>query len=79
MRAAVAALHQQAPESIVIAVPVAPPDVVNEFRRIVADVVCMETPEPFFAVGAWYEDFTQTTDEEIRELLARAARDLQPR
>lgn len=78
MRAAVAALQGQSPERIVVAVPVAPPDVAREFRQF-AEVVCLETPDPFFAVGAWYKDFTQTTDEDIRELLSRAARDLQPR
>ncbi|HWQ55653.1 MAG TPA: phosphoribosyltransferase [Bryobacteraceae bacterium] len=79
MRAAVAALRQQEPERIVVAVPVAPVEVVREFLRLADDVVAVDTPEPFYAVGAWYRDFTQTTDEEIRELLARAARDLQPR
>lgn len=80
MRAAVAALGRQSPERIVAAVPVAPPDVVREFRQTAAaEVLCLETPEPFFAVGAWYADFTQTTDEEIRDLLVRAARESQPR
>lgn len=79
MRAAVAALRQQEPGRIVVAVPVAPLEVLREFRRLADEVVVVDTPEPFYAVGAWYEDFTQTTDQEIRELLARAARDLQPR
>jgi putative phosphoribosyl transferase len=79
MRAAVAALRRLEPRRIVVAVPVAPPDVCSEFERLADETVCLVTPEPFFAVGAWYEDFSQTTDQEIRELLARAARDLQPR
>ncbi len=73
MRAAVAAVRQKAPERIVVAVPVAAPSTCDEFRDEVDEVICAETPEPFHAVGLWYEDFTQTTDAEIRELLNRAA------
>jgi putative phosphoribosyl transferase len=72
MRAAVAALRQQQPEQIVVAVPVAAPATCEEFRSEVDDIVCAITPEPFYAVGLWYEDFSQTTDDEVRDLLARA-------
>ena len=75
MRAAVAALRKQQPARIVVAVPTASPDVCEEFRSIAEDIICVETPTPFYAVGNWYEDFSQTTDEEIRELLSRAAHD----
>jgi putative phosphoribosyl transferase len=73
MRAAVAALRQLRPARILIAVPVAAPDTCAELGEEVDDIVCAETPDPFYAVGFWYEDFTQTTDDEVRDLLARAA------
>jgi putative phosphoribosyl transferase len=72
MRAAARALHQQAAARIVVAVPVAPPDTCAEFRHEVDEIVCALTPEPFYAVGLWYDDFTQTGDEEVHDLLARA-------
>jgi putative phosphoribosyl transferase len=72
MRAAVAALRQQGPGRIVVAVPVAAPSACAELRREVEEVVCFATPEPFMAVGRFYDDFSQTTDEEVRELLASA-------
>jgi predicted phosphoribosyltransferase len=71
MRAAVAALWQQQPARIVIAAPTASPDTCEAMKAEADDVVCTMTPEPFFAVGHWYEDFTQTTDNEVRELLTR--------
>ena len=70
MRAAVAALREQQPTRIVVAVPTASPDTCEVLKAEADDVVCAITPEPFFAVGHWYEDFTQTTDNEVRELLA---------
>jgi predicted phosphoribosyltransferase len=73
MHAAIAALRQQEPARIVVAVPTAAPETCNALRAEVDDVVCAITPEPFHAVGLWYEDFSQTTDEEVRELLACAA------
>jgi putative phosphoribosyl transferase len=72
MRAAVAALRLEQPSRIVVAVPTAPVETCMELRHIVDEVVCLITPEPFYAVGLWYEDFAQTTDEEVRELLERA-------
>jgi len=73
MRAAVAALRQQGPACIVVAVPVGAAETCAELQRQADKVVCVHTPEPFYAVGAWYEDFSQTTDEEVRDLLTRAA------
>ena len=69
MRAAVAAVRQQAPARVVVGVPVAAPEVCAEFARLVDDVVCVVTPEPFYSVGVWYDTFSQTTDEEVRRLL----------
>jgi predicted phosphoribosyltransferase len=74
MRAAVAALRQQGPARVVVAVPVASASTCDDFRAEVDDVVCAQTPEPFYAVGSWYEDFTQTSDTEVHALLERAAR-----
>jgi|SRR5688572_5867159 len=73
MRAAVAALREQKPSAIVVAVPVAAPSTREEMAREVDDMVCVATPDPFLAVGRFYEDFSQTTDEEVHDLLARAA------
>jgi putative phosphoribosyl transferase len=75
MRAAIAALGRQAPERIVVAVPTAAAETCAELRAHVDEVVCAFTPEPFQAVGLWYEDFSQNTDEEVHELLERARRD----
>ena len=55
-----------------MAVPIAAPSTCAVFREEVDEVVCARTPEPFYAVGLWYEDFTQTTDDEVRDLLRRA-------
>ena len=73
MRAAVAALRQEAPARIAVAVPVASPETCDGLRSEVDEVVCAVTPEPFYAVGLWYRDFSQTTDEEVRALLRRHA------
>jgi putative phosphoribosyl transferase len=73
MRAAVATLRQQQPAHIVIAVPVAASTTCDEFRAEGEEIVCAVTPEPFYAVGLWYEDFSQTSDVEVRQLLAWAA------
>jgi len=73
MRAAVAALRLQGPARIVVAVPVGAPETCTELQYQADETVCAETPQLFYAVGAWYEDFSQTSDEEVRELLSRAA------
>jgi erythromycin esterase-like protein/hypoxanthine-guanine phosphoribosyltransferase len=72
MLAAIAAVRRQQPARIVVAVPIASRATCQQLAREVDDVVCAVTPEPFHAVGLWYEDFSQTTDEEARALLARA-------
>jgi predicted phosphoribosyltransferase len=72
MLAAIKALRQQQPARIVVAVPTASPQACEEMRTEADDVVCAITPEPFYSVGLWYDDFSQTTDEEVRELLARS-------
>ena len=72
MRAAVAALRSEHPARRVVAVPVAAPETCDAFRDEVDDIVCAVTPEPFHAVDLWYEDFSQTSDREVHELLERA-------
>jgi putative phosphoribosyl transferase len=76
MLAAAEALKRLGPAKIVIAVPTAAREVCERFRNVVDEVICATTPEPFHAVGLWYEDFSQTTDEDVRELLQRAASEL---
>jgi len=76
MRAAVAALRKLQPARIVVAVPVAAASACAELAPEVDDIICTRTPEPFYSVGQWYGEFSQTTDEEVRELLARAEREM---
>jgi len=76
MRAAVEALKQQQPARIVVAVPIASPETCDELRTEVDEIVCAVTPEPFYAVGLWYDDFSQTTDQEVRNLLEQARREI---
>ena len=73
MRAAVAALRAEGPRKIVVAVPVGAPETCSAMAELADDVVCLSTPEPFYAVGLWYDDFEQTEDEEVHALLERAA------
>lgn len=73
MRAAAAALRAQNPGRLVAAVPVAPKQTCDALRDFVDDVICAATPDSFLAVGEWYEDFTQTSDADVRELLRQAA------
>ncbi|HEX6534599.1 MAG TPA: phosphoribosyltransferase [Gemmatimonadaceae bacterium] len=73
MMAAIAALRQSGATAIVVAVPVAARQSLARMRRAADDVVAVATPEPFFAVGLWYDDFTQTTDDEVRALLDSGA------
>ena len=72
MRAAALALHHLRPKRIVIAVPVAPPSACVELGKLVDEVVCIAMPELFFAIGQWYEEFPQITDEEVAEMLEGA-------
>jgi putative phosphoribosyl transferase len=74
MRAAILALRQQRPAQIIVGVPVAPLDTVEELRKEADEVICLATPDPFFAIGTWYVNFSQTSDEEVHDLLACAWR-----
>jgi predicted phosphoribosyltransferase len=73
MRAAVEALKKQKPKKVIVAVPVASAETCREFETLVDELVCLCTPEPFMAVGRWYDDFAQLTDDEVRDYLERAA------
>jgi predicted phosphoribosyltransferase len=73
LRAAVAALRRLGPARIVVAVPVGAADTCAELARQADEVVCARTPEPFLSVGAWYQDFSQTSDAEVNTLLDEAA------
>jgi putative phosphoribosyl transferase len=75
MLAAIKALKLQRPQRLVVAVPTAAAETCDDLRAEADDVICATTPEPFRAVGPWYEDFSQPSDEEVRELLARAQAD----
>jgi predicted phosphoribosyltransferase len=74
MRAAVKALRESGAAKIVAAVPVSPPDTCTEIRQLADETICLSTPEFFHAVGQYYEDFSQTSDDDVRELLARRAK-----
>ncbi|MDF2388548.1 phosphoribosyltransferase [Nostoc ellipsosporum NOK] len=71
MRAAIAVLRSQQAQKIVVAVPVAPATTCEQLRAEVDEVICLTTPEPMYAIGLWYEDFSQTSDKEVRDLLAK--------
>jgi erythromycin esterase-like protein/predicted phosphoribosyltransferase len=71
MHAAIEALREQKPTRIVVAVPTASPEICEEMKTKADDVICVITPEPFQAVGRWYQDFSQTTDEEVEALLSQ--------
>jgi predicted phosphoribosyltransferase len=75
MLAAIAALRKVDPARIGVAVPVAAADTCREIGSDVDVIVCAETPEPFYGVGRWYDDFSQTSDDEVRELLGAAGRE----
>lgn len=78
LRAAIAALQQHNPKAIVAAAPVAPASVCTALKTVVDDVVCLMAPEPLHSIGAWYKDFSQTTDEEVCRLLQMAASNFAP-
>jgi putative phosphoribosyl transferase len=69
VRAAIVAILQQRPARLVVAVPVAPAEVCEGLQELADEVVCLSTPDPFYAVGAWYEEFGQNTDDEVRAAL----------
>ncbi len=72
MRAAIAGLRQRHPRRIVVAVPIAAASTCRQIGALVDDMICAVTPEPFVAVGLWYDDFTPTSDDEVRQLLGQA-------
>jgi putative phosphoribosyl transferase len=76
MRAAVQAVRALGPARVVVAVPVGAPQTCEEFNDITDETLCARTPEPFSAVGLWYRDFSQTSDEEVRALLEAHAQHL---
>lgn len=76
LRAAIATLQQQQPQQLIVAVPVAPPETCDQLSQQVDQVICLITPDPLYSIGLWYEDFSQTSDAEVRALLAQAAQDL---
>jgi putative phosphoribosyl transferase len=73
MRAAIGVLKHQQPRRLIIAVPVSPLDICNELRSEVDEMVCLMTPKHFSGIGRWYDDFEQTTDERVCELLTVVA------
>jgi putative phosphoribosyl transferase len=75
MLAAVRAVRSQQPKRVIVAVPVASRDACDEFKQHVDEVVCAYTPAPFHSVGVWYEDFSQTSDAEVQELLQQTLRE----
>lgn len=72
MRAAVLDVRNRYPRKIIVAVPTGARATCLDFRKIADEVICLSTPDPFFGVGAWYRDFTQLSDERVKELLDRA-------
>jgi predicted phosphoribosyltransferase len=76
MRAAIAALRRLEPARVIVAVPTAAPSTCAEIRHEADDCICGVTPDPFYSVGVWYEDFSQTTDDEVRDLLDEADSEL---
>jgi predicted phosphoribosyltransferase len=74
MKAAAATLKKQDVQGVIIAVPVAARSTCDEFREEVDEIVCAATPEPFYGVGSWYNNFSQTSDEEVIDLLAKSGR-----
>lgn len=79
MRAAIDAVRSREPARVVVAVPVAPPETCQALRERADEIICLQTPEEMYAVGLWYEEFGQTTDDEVRQLLDSAARELPAR
>jgi putative phosphoribosyl transferase len=73
MRAAVLAVRERNPVRVIVAVPVAAAQTCDRLRDDVDELICALTPESFYAISVWYDDFSQTSDEEVRGLLARAA------
>lgn len=75
MQVAVQVVHESNPAKVIVAVPVAPREVCEKLRLTVDECICLSMPEPFYAVGQWYENFEQITDDEVTDLLDEAQRD----
>jgi len=73
MRAAVMAARERHPARVIVAVPVAARETYQDFKKLADEIICVQTPANFEGVGQWYEDFSQTSDEEVRRLLAESA------
>lgn len=69
VRAALASIRKKDPKSVILAVPVAPPSTIRDLKREADDVIYLAAPEPFYAIGQFYRDFAQTSDEEVKRLL----------
>ncbi len=78
MRAAIRGIRKHRPDRLVVAIPVAEPNVVARLRRLVDEVVCLHSPDELYAIGLWYEDFRQVRTDEVIEILQRAALPAQP-
>jgi putative phosphoribosyl transferase len=78
MRAAIKAIRQQQPARIIVAVPISSPETCQELAVEVDEIICAMTPSPFHSVGYWYNNFSQTTDQEVRDLLQQATTRTQP-
>jgi len=76
MKAALTSVRKKGAKSVVIATPVAPPSTIRELERIADRVICLSTPEPFYAIGQFYRDFAQTSDEEVINLLKLSRQEL---
>ena len=71
LKTALRSLKKHGAKTVTVAIPVGPADTISELRREADRVICLSTPDPFYAIGEFYEDFDQTTDEEVIELLHR--------
>ena len=72
IRAAIKAIKQSNCEQLIVAVPIAPESTIHSLKQDVENIICLEKPEPFYAIGNWYQNFPQTSDKEVRTLLAKA-------
>jgi len=74
MKAAISTLKVEGIEKLIVALPVAPPETAEELRQMADELICLETPSDFMAVGSYYQDFTQVTDEDVVKILERSKR-----
>ena len=72
MKVAISTLKVEGIEKLIVALPVAPPETAEELRQMADELICLETPSDFMAVGAYYQDFTQVTDEDVVKILERS-------